>query len=40
MSANRMFILLVEPETQVQAQVPIQNPACFKTTSEDQVDLL
>ena len=39
MSANRMFILLAEPETQVQAQVPIQNLACFKTTSEDQADL-
>ena len=39
MSANRMFILLAEPETQVQAQVPIPTPACFNTTFEDQADL-
>ena len=39
MSANRMFILLAKPKTQVQAQVPIQNPARFKTTSKDQADL-
>jgi len=37
MSANRIFILLVERETQVQAQVSI--PTCFKTTSEGLTDL-
>ena len=39
MSVNWMFILLAESETQVQAQVPIPNPTCFKTTSEDQAYL-
>ena len=39
MSANRMFILLAEMETQVQAQAPTPAPACFKITSEDQTDL-
>ena len=39
MSANPMFILLAESETQVQAQVPFPNPAFFKTTYEDQADL-
>jgi len=37
MSANRMFILLAERETQVQAQVSILT--CFKTTSESPADL-
>ena len=37
MSANRMFILLAERETQAQAQVSI--PTCFKATSEGQTDL-
>ena len=37
MFANRMFILLAERETQVQAQVSI--PTCFKTTSESPTDL-
>ena len=37
MSANRMFILLAEKETHVQAHVSI--PTCFKTTSDDTTDL-
>jgi hypothetical protein len=37
MSANRMFILLAERETQMQTQVLI--PTCFKTTSESPADL-
>lgn len=37
MSANRMFILLAEMDTQTQSQVSA--PACFKTTSEDQTDV-
>jgi len=37
MSANRMFILLAERETQVQTQISI--PTCFKTTSEAPTDL-
>ena len=39
MSANRMFILLAEMETQVQAPATATAPACFKITSEDQTDL-